>query len=134
MITEVVDALAVPAGLVVSTLASWALALAAGYLRERTHNELLARVVGGAGRLAGTIHDTLACMPVSGRQDGQAVKQAMIVSAVRMLKGRMPDTIDRLGVSDEVLGSMIGGELGKMTALTLPSSVPMIAAEVNKPR
>jgi hypothetical protein len=134
MITDLADVFAVPIALVLSTLASWVLGHAAVYLRERTHNELVARVVGGAGRLAANIHDTLACLPPAGHGDGQAVKAAMISGAVTMLHERMPETIEKLGVSDKTLAGIISGEFGKLAAVSTPRYAAAFTAAANNPR
>jgi len=103
--------LALPFGLAALSAVTWAATHGAIYLRERAHNERLARLVDGIGRIAGDIQGQLQALPPGA---GVAeVKAAAIAAGVADAKVRFDDTIASLGgASDRTIAGMITSALG----------------------
>lgn len=128
-LSDVLNGLAVPAGLVVSALASWVLTMLAGWLREKSKNERMARVADIAGRIAGEIHDKVAALPPGSNL--AAVKQAAISTGVEDLRTRAGETIVALGgASDETLTGIVRGEVGKLAAASPPPILVPVPADI----
>lgn len=128
-LSDVLNSLAVPAGLVVSALASWVLTMLAGWLREKSKNERMARVADIAGRIAGEIHDKVAALPPGSNL--AAVKQAAISTGVEDLRTRAGETIVALGgASDETLTGIVRGEVGKLAAASPPPVLVPVPADI----
>lgn len=128
-LSDVLNGLAVPAGLVVSALASWVLTMLAGWLREKSKNERMARVADIAGRIAGEIHDKVAALPPGSNL--AAVKQAAISTGVEDLRTRAGETIVALGgASDETLTGIVRGEVGKLAAASPPPVLVPVPADI----
>lgn len=128
-LSDVLNSLAVPAGLVVSALASWVLTMLAGWLREKSKNERMARVADIAGRIAGEIHDKVAALPPGSNL--AAVKQAAISTGVEDLRTRAGETIIALGgASDETLTGIVRGEVGKLAAASPPPVLVPVPADI----
>jgi hypothetical protein len=125
---QLLDLLALPVGLILSALASWVLTLAAVYLRERTTNARLSRLCGALGRIAGTVHDTLATLPATA--NAANVKARLIEAGVNTAKSNVAGTIAALGASDATLDGMLRGEVGKLSAIA--ATPPAVAAIVTK--
>lgn len=127
--TDIINSLAVPAGLVVSALASWVLTMLAGWIREKSKNERMARVADIAGRIAGEIHDKVAALPPGSNL--AEVKKAAIEIGVEDLKARAKETIVALGgASEETLTGIVRGEVGKLAAASPPPVIVPIPADV----
>lgn len=127
--TDIINALAVPAGLFITAFLSWALKEGAIYLRERTKTLRGARVADYAGRIAGEIHDKIAMLPPG--SDLAAVKKIAIETGVADLKERTGATIIALGgASDETLTGIIRGEFGKLAAVSPPPVLVPVPADI----
>lgn len=127
--TDIINALAVPAGLVVSALLSWVLALLASWLREKAKNERMARIADIAGRIAGEIHDKIATLPPGSNL--AEIKQEAIKIGVDDLKTRAKETIVALGgASEETLTGIVRGEVGKLAAASPSPIIVPVPADI----
>ena len=119
-----INLLALPAGICILACVGWVSAHAAAYLREKTHNERLARLVGGVGRIAGDIQGKLLSLPAG--SDALAVKAVLISTGIADARELFEPTITTLGgASDKALAGMIAGELGKLTVATVFPPAPL---------
>jgi hypothetical protein len=128
------EILAIPVAIVVFSALSFILKQLSTYLQAattsaqavtinaetNTHNALLARIVDGMSRIAGTIATVLSALPAG--SNVATARNVLIKEGVAAIRQRYPDTVDKLGSSDVLLTSMIAGELGKLTAA--PVAVP----------
>ena len=113
---------ALPVGIGMMLVITWASGRAAAYLRAKTgtekemaHNARLARLADGIGRIAGDVAGKLQGLPPGSNL--AAVKAEAISAGVADAKTRFADTITSLGgASDATLAGMIAGEVGKLTA------------------
>jgi hypothetical protein len=94
-LADALNLVALPCAIVLTAGFSWVAAHAAAYLREKTHNERLARLVDGAGRIADDITDHLKDLPPGA--DLKAVKAQMIATGVADAKSTFDSTIASLG-------------------------------------
>lgn len=118
------NVVAVPVGVLAMAGVAYAAVPLAAYIREKTHNERLARLAEVLGRYAGDIAGKLQSLPPGSNLD--AAKALLIQTAKDTAKVQMADTIKSLGgASDTVLKNMISGELGKITA---PAAAVALAA------
>lgn len=126
---DIINALAVPAGLFITAFLSWALKEGAIYLRERTKTLRGARVADYAGRIAGEIHDKIAELPPGSNL--AAVKKIAIETGVADLKERAGATIIKLGgASDETLTGIVRGEVGKLAAASPSPIIIPVPADI----
>lgn len=124
---NIANQLAVPVGLAVSSFVVWTLGRLSIWLREKTKNERLARVVDFAGRIAGDIHDTVQDLPPG--SDLATVKAEAIGVGIKDLRSRAEGTIANLGgASDATLTGIIKGELGKLRAVAAPATIVVPAS------
>ncbi len=121
--------LAVPCLVLTTILLSLALSRLAGYIREKTHNEVLARVVEGAARIAGEVYEALRAMPPG--SDLAAVKAQAIRSGAVALQERFNESLTTLGAPqagsterDRLAQAVVAGELGKLTAASPTEALP----------
>jgi len=127
-VATTLTAIAVPCMVVLTYLASAGLQAAAVYLREKKHNELLARVAEGAARIAGDVYETTRTLPAG--TDPQLAISAALTRGANDLQSRFADTLKALGAPDRpsdltalALG-MVKGELGKLTAASPTEGLP----------
>lgn len=114
-LADYANLLALPVGILAMAAVTWASAHAAAYFREKTHNERLARLADGIGRIAGDIAGKLQGLPAGSTLN--QVKAVAIAAGVADAKERFAGTIANLGgASDATLAGMVAGELGKLTA------------------
>lgn len=124
---QIANQLAVPAGLVLTSFAVWALGRLSIWLREKTKNERLARLAAFAGHIAGDIHDSLQDLP-PGSDIAQA-KAAAIRTGVADLKAATQETVANLGgASDARLTGILKGELGQLRAAAAPATIVVPAS------
>lgn len=114
MTTETINAMLFQlVGLVLSSLAGVLLIWLASYVRERTHNERLARIVDALGRTAADINSTLALVPPG--SSWEVTRATLIERGVEDLAKRMPDTLKAVGQPTKgTLNHMLSGELAKL--------------------
>jgi hypothetical protein len=123
-ITDGINLLALPAGICTLGCVGWVSAHAAAYLRERTHNERLARLADGVARIAGEVQGKLLAMPPG--SDLAAVKATALAAGISDARVRFETTIASLGGTDDAdLAGMIAGELGKLTASAATLAAPL---------
>lgn len=100
-------------------LLAWICTRAAGYLREKTHNERLARLVDAIGRIAAEIAVKLPIAPgTSG--NASALANSLVDQGMALVKERLDGTIAKLNPSDTTLKGMLVAELAK-TLLQAPN-------------
>jgi hypothetical protein len=92
---DALDLVALPCALIVTAAFAWVCAHGATYLRTRTHNERLARVVEGAGRIAGDIADRLNDLPAGSNIAN--IKATAVRTGVSDLRATFEPTIEKLG-------------------------------------
>lgn len=119
---DVFNIIALPCSLVLTAGVSWVSIHGAAYLREKTHNEQLARLVDGAGRIANDISDHLKELPPG--SDLVAVKAQMIQTGVADARATFNTTIANLGgAPDAALEKLIRAGFTAPTApvVTIPA-------------
>lgn len=122
-LADALDIVALPCSVVLTAGISWVASLLATYLREKTHNERLARLVDGAGRIADDITDRLKEMPPG--TDLKAVKAEMIKDGVADAKATFDTTIGKLGgAPDAALEKMVRAGFTKPAVL---AAIPVVA-------
>lgn len=128
---DIVNLAAMPVAMVAMGAVGWAATRASTYLREKAHNERLARLTDALGRIAGDIAGKLQSMPAGSNLE--AVKGLMVQAGVADAKAQFAQTITALGgATDTVVAAMISGEIGKLTAPAAAAalSAPLVAAAV----
>jgi hypothetical protein len=126
---EVLNLVALPVATLAMAAAGWACTRVATYFREKAHNERLARLVDGIGRIAGDVAGQLQSLPPGSSFD--QVKAVAISTGVADAKTRFAETITSLGGADDsALAGMIAGELGKLTAPAAATSTHAAVAAV----
>lgn len=123
-LAEALNVLAMPVAMVVMALIWFACTRAATWLREKSHNEQLARVVDSMGRIAGNIVGALQALPPGSNM--AAAKAAAIRVGVIDTKAAFAETLAALGnPTDEKLGQMISGEVGKLQSASPTPPPPL---------
>jgi hypothetical protein len=120
-LAEALDLMALPCGLVATAAFSWVCIHLATYLRTKTHNERLARIVDGAGRVAGDIADRLNDLPAGSNL--QTVKEKAISTGISDLRDTFAPTIAKLGGASN-------GELSRIIRDALQEDLKPVAPSV----
>jgi hypothetical protein len=126
---DILNLVALPVATLAMAAAGWACTRIATYFREKAHNERLARLVDGIGRIAGDVAGKLQTLPPGA--SFAVVKAAAIDTGVADAKARFAETIVGLGgATDATLAGMIAGEVGKLTAPAAATSTHAAVAAV----
>ncbi|GAB0119461.1 hypothetical protein [Acidisoma sp. 7E03] len=107
------------------SVASWAAAMSAK-TKDDVAFAALSRVTAGMGRLAGEIAMDVAPLLGTGA-DAKTVLAAGVADGVKKVQERFPNDVALLGAGEDLLGSMLKGEVGKVLAPAMVSAAPATA-------
>jgi hypothetical protein len=110
-------------------IAAKAAADVASYFEER-HDSRLARIVGAAGRVAGSISEQLSALTPG--VDPEAVKKALVAAGVDKLRTEFRQSAKVVGATDDKLAGIIEGELGKIPRAAAIAAVA-VQSQVSDP-
>ena len=91
------------------------------YLKERTHNAQLERIVNAAGRLAAGVADTLRAQPAG--VDLASLREALLRSATSTIKAEFVGSIEKLGASTDAVKGIVTNELAKIPGVNSVGAV-----------